>query len=434
MTPPSRRDVVAGAGSLALGSLVTAVRGSAQAAAGETMFVKSGNISGPTGSIRALDAKTGIQYWERATGPVRATPIVVDGTLYTSDFEVIARSAATGASLWRRRVPGSPVRTSPTVVGDSVYLADQSVTVLDRSDGSIRWSDDYGTGALASPSVVDGSIYLRDNRGTVLAVDAADGTEEWRYSLPNSQRIASTVGGDTVFVTSSGGEMVALDSRTGTERWHRRPGTGPLTPPVLIDPLVIVGSADGAIYAIDGVTGDRVWLFSTGAPVRGPLTVAGDHAYATSLNGFFFKLHVQEGVGEWDTEVISEGSVAIIPTAVEATGHVVLTYQRINEPVTVFESYGIDDGVQRWLRTIGTPAGVPPTFVTDPEAGDSVDSRALSDLDGHHDAFATRSASLSFADVETADEGGAGLHFAAGAGGMAGAAYLLYRYRSRRNT
>lgn len=434
MTPPSRRNVVAGAGSLALGSLAGAVPGSAQVATGETMYVQSGNVGGRTGTIAAYDPSTGVRYWKRESGPVRATPIVVGGTIYTVDGEVAARSATTGRELWRRRVPGLPVRSSPTVVGDSVFVADQAVTVLDRSDGRIRWSETYETGGFGSPSVVDGTIYVTDDRGTVYAIDRTDGAEQWRYSVRNSADTALTVGGDTVFVSSTAGELIALDSRTRTERWRRPLGTGFLTPPVLFDDLVFVGSADGSIYAIDGTTGERSWLFSTGDVVRRPPTHAGEYAYACSMDGYLYKLDVEGGVGEWSAQILSGESYVLVPTAVVESGQVVVSSRRIQELTTVFESYGMAEGKHRWTETVPTPGGSPPTLVSDPEGGDSVDSRALSDVDGHHDVWANRSASLSFADRESADDDGSGLGLAAGAAGIAGATYLLDRYRSRRRS
>ncbi|MGK0221259.1 MAG: quinohemoprotein ethanol dehydrogenase [Limisphaerales bacterium] len=153
--------------------------------------------------------------WSWDTGTTRgleATPIVVDGIMYTSGTwsVVYAHDAKTGAHLWTYdpqvdREYGwnaccDVVNRGVAVWGDMVYVGalDGRLIAIDASDGSLRWqqqttdlSKPYTiTGA---PRVVKGKVIIGNGgaelgvRGYVTAYDAATGAEQWRfYTVPGN--------------------------------------------------------------------------------------------------------------------------------------------------------------------------------------------------------------------------------------------------------
>ncbi len=152
-------------------------------------------------------------HWSYSLGSkrgVEATPIVVDGTLYTtSSWSVVhALDAKTGRLLWRYdpEVPGETARKAccdvvnrgVAVVGDRLFLAtlDGRLQALDRHDGSVLWSvmtadPDQAYTITGAPRAVKDMVVIGNGgaelgvRGYVSAYSIADGSLRWRfYTVP----------------------------------------------------------------------------------------------------------------------------------------------------------------------------------------------------------------------------------------------------------
>jgi len=85
--------------------------------------------------------------------------------------------------------------------------------------GTERWQFTPG-GAVASPTVADGTVYVGSADSNLYAVDAQTGTEQWRFQVGG---VASpTVADGTVYVGSADSKLYAVDAQTGTEQWRFR--------------------------------------------------------------------------------------------------------------------------------------------------------------------------------------------------------------------
>ena len=152
--------------------------------------------------------------WELKTGTSRgmeATPIVVDGIMYTSGVagRVYALDAATGRQLWQFEPPlklknarGSCcdiVNRGVAVWKGKVYVAsfEGILYALDARDGTVRWQADTfidkgrsysitGEPQIANKVVVIGNGGAEfDSRGYVSAYDLETGQLVWRfYTVP----------------------------------------------------------------------------------------------------------------------------------------------------------------------------------------------------------------------------------------------------------
>jgi quinohemoprotein ethanol dehydrogenase len=137
---------------------------------------------------------------------LEATPLIVDGVLYTSLAwsEVVALDGATGKELWRYdpKVDGSFDRkTCCDAVNRGVALA-------------------------------DGRVYVGTLDGFLVSLDAKSGHELWRvdtlidrtrsYTVSGAPQVA----GDVVVIGNGGGEfgvrgyITAYDRETGAQRWR----------------------------------------------------------------------------------------------------------------------------------------------------------------------------------------------------------------------
>jgi quinohemoprotein ethanol dehydrogenase len=169
--------------------------------------------------------------WDYATGTTRgleATPIVVDGVMYTSG-------------------PTGKVYALRADTGEQVWMFDP------RSDGQYsRYAccDDVNRGV----AVFEGMVYVAALDGRLFGLDAATGQEKWVQDtfFDKSRAYTSTgapeVAGDVVVIGNAGGDydargyVSAYDRRTGEFRWRffvvpRDPALGPQEHPELEEAL-----------------------------------------------------------------------------------------------------------------------------------------------------------------------------------------------------
>jgi alcohol dehydrogenase (cytochrome c) len=211
-----------------------------------------------------------------------ATPLVVDGIMYTTAHnQMSALDATTGQLLWNFNLPrGRGVRSAaadganrgPAIAGDRVFMVtdDAHLIALDRRSGAKLWdvqtgAPEDGVSQTAAPLVVGDLLYVgmtggeEGARGFLDAYKAASGERAWRFwTIPargekNSETwigAALEHGCGTTWLTGSydaaldtlywaignpcpdyNGEerkgdnlytssVVALNAKTGTLKWH----------------------------------------------------------------------------------------------------------------------------------------------------------------------------------------------------------------------
>jgi PQQ-dependent dehydrogenase (methanol/ethanol family) len=158
-----------------------------------------------TSNVDKLQARWAVQM---PAGPLlEATPIVVDGTLYTtytsSDAAgVYAIEARTGLVLWkyeRRQKAINPYQTNPfnrgvAVLGERVFLGtlDAAMVALDARTGRVLWETPVAD-TMRGYSITEAPLAIKDEviigvaggefgiRGFVDAYDAATGKRLWRF-------------------------------------------------------------------------------------------------------------------------------------------------------------------------------------------------------------------------------------------------------------
>ncbi len=254
--------------------------------------INAGNV-GQLGLAWSVDIKS------RTARGLEATPIVVDGVIYTSGAwsHVLAIEAKTGKLLWEfdPEIPGhyagkgccDIVNRGVAVWGNKVYIGafDGRLIALDAKTGKKVWetltvdqSQDYTiTGA---PRIVKGKVIIGNGgaefgvRGYVSAYDAETGKMAWRFY---------TVPGDPKKPFES--KTVEMIARTWAGEWWKYGGGGTVWDSMAYDPeldLLYIGVGNGSpwnyklrsdakgdnlflasIVAIKPDTGDYVWHFQT---------------------------------------------------------------------------------------------------------------------------------------------------------------------------
>ena len=240
-------------------------------------------------------------YWDTGTTRgLEATPIVVDGIMYTTGTwsVVFAHNAATGEHLWTYdpkidRDYGynaccDVVNRGAAVWQDKVYVGvlDGRLVALNASDGTEVWSQqttdvDKPYTITGAPRVVDNKVIIGNGgaelgvRGYVTAYDAETGEQAWRfYTVPGNPNepfehpemaeAAKTWLGGAWWEVGGGGtawDAIAYDPElkfvyigTGNgspwSRYTRSPGGG--------DNLYLA-----SILAIHVETGELAWHYQT---------------------------------------------------------------------------------------------------------------------------------------------------------------------------
>ncbi len=216
------------------------------------------------------------------TRGLEATPLVVDGVIYTTGSwsVVYAVDARTGQELWRHD-PQVPRRWGGLVCCDvvnrgvalyegRVYLGtlDGRLQALDAKSGALLWSvvtvdQTQPYSITMAPRVVKGLVIIGNGgaelgvRGYVSAYDAASGELRWRFY---------TVPGDPSQPFEN--PALAQAAKTWTGEWWKSGGGGTVWDAVAYDPaldLLYVGTGNGSPwsrYARSPGGGDNLYVAS----------------------------------------------------------------------------------------------------------------------------------------------------------------------------
>ena len=298
---------VAGAG---VRSVSTTVAGRQESSDSWPMFksdaVNSGHDAsgtGPTGEIE--------QQWTfeaESFEEAESSAVVADGTVFIADQAgtLHAISSADGSRTWSFDA-GSEFLCTPAVVDGTVYVADERAAyALGTEDGSQRWVTEINAGPSWSPVLVEGTVFITTYEAQVFALDASDGSEEWtsQSNAPIFSGPAVTSG--TVYVSTIEGTVVAFDASDGSQRWSVQADEPfPTSPAVLDDTLYVTGD-EGTLYAFTVSDGSEKWTFQAGQDLLPAPTVTDDAVYVGNSEG---EVHSLDGEGRLRWQFVVESDV-----------------------------------------------------------------------------------------------------------------------------
>jgi outer membrane protein assembly factor BamB len=266
-----------------------------------TVYVGSSDYN-----VYALNANTGALLWKYATnGRVYSVPTVANGRVYfgssNNDHNVYALNATTGALLWTYTTTSYGVG-SPTVAGGAVYVgsfdSDSILYALNADTGTLLWQF-QGPFKMASPAVVNGVVYTASGYDA-LALKASTGELLWTYDTGLEVFNSPAVSNGIVYITGSDGNAYALDAVTGALLWKYMSGGYTSSPPVVANGVMYFGR-DGNVYALNASTGVPLWTLSAGGA---PAAVANGVLYLVSRNdGNLWALNASTGVLLWKSTI-----------------------------------------------------------------------------------------------------------------------------------
>jgi outer membrane protein assembly factor BamB len=190
---------------------------------------------------------------------------------------------------WTFRAAG-PIVATPAIVDETVYVTSLSghLYAIDRQTGAERWNFKSRMPIASSPTWAEGTVYFVSSAGSLAAIDATSGQPRWVYAVEHERRfearnlhgyppaaqtipdawdlyVSSPAVVDGRAIFGSGdGNVYAVDTRSGVLQWKFATGDVVHASPAVVDGTVYVGSYDGRFYAIDAATGQQKWAFQGG--------------------------------------------------------------------------------------------------------------------------------------------------------------------------
>ncbi|MEV7354374.1 PQQ-binding-like beta-propeller repeat protein [Kitasatospora sp. NPDC091276] len=293
----------------------------------------------------------------RMSNDVWGTPVVADGTLFVSSFEVHALDIASGERRYKTR----DVAWALAVDAGRVHAADgPHLYTVDVADGTERWRTSLD-GWVYSLSAADGVLCCGVRGGGVQLRSAASGAELWRaddaqqdYENPQSGpvlvagaayyygagrlrcvdphgaglRWSFPVGEDVpshpverggVLYVTAGPRVYALDAASGAERWRFEAPVVLFTPPALDADAVYVADYLGTVYALDAATGRDRWRGVTGNRQGAEPVVVGDGMVLVGSGGVLYAFEAASGRERW--RYTARGEIVGSPAVADGLVH-----------------------------------------------------------------------------------------------------------------
>jgi outer membrane protein assembly factor BamB len=197
---------------------------------------------------------------------------------------------------------------------------DNNVVIPGKLETS--WRVETGGQISASPTVVDGILYLGNNNGRLYAIDPSNGHAFWTFTTQSPLMSAPIVYGDLVIVgegdaNSMGSSppepikvgqgpssLIALDRHSGHLRWKRAIGGSGMPTPAIINGVLIQHNGGGWVGGYDPATGNRKFAhhLESVASMSAILPLGSDQFVTTGVGtNAVWKMNATNGAVLWSS-------------------------------------------------------------------------------------------------------------------------------------
>jgi eukaryotic-like serine/threonine-protein kinase len=232
-----------------------------------------------------------------------------------------------GGKAWQYppdKATGELYYSDPVLTKDGQLLlgssgGDKALVSLDPATGKEKWAAPFKASDhwVATPLVVDDTIYAPNNNGTLYALSLATGQELWDLPISHSLWGTPSTDGKLIFVSSLDHFLYAVDPKSHKIAWKTDlGGSVPDSPSVAADGSnLYVGSFARKVFALDPATGAVRWAADLKDWVWSAPADSGEAIFAADISGNIYSLGAQDGKNAWPT-VQPDGSVTGSPVVV----------------------------------------------------------------------------------------------------------------------
>lgn len=167
------------------------------------------------------------------------------------------------------------------------YTAEQAAPPLTKA-----WEYQLPGGAVSSPAIYDGKVYVGSRANRLYALDARTGALLWSRLTAGWVDSSPYVSGSTVYAACLGGRLYAVDRLSGSLRWIVDLGAASASSPLVLDGRVYIGtgSPENRLKVYDAGTGALLAAFQAGQPVDSAPSTDGSYVYFGANNGKVYAL------------------------------------------------------------------------------------------------------------------------------------------------
>lgn len=192
---------------------------------------------------------------------------------------------------------------------DVLYMNGSSIKSVNKSDGTVNWTNSDGGDFTAHPTVYAGNVYCGNQDNNFYSIDASTGSTNWTFSgeahpTGDPEYIEyygelPVVDGYILFGTQSQ-NFYSIDAESGSQNWKFDASSEISSTPEVDEYNVYFGDDSGAVYALDLETGTKQWEFnSTSGAVRSVFDIDDGVLYFSDSAGFTYALETQGPSLSW---------------------------------------------------------------------------------------------------------------------------------------
>jgi outer membrane protein assembly factor BamB len=254
------------------------------------------------GNAIVLSVGVALEYWavKDSNGldqPLYADEAVINGVTYTFSNQPSNEYTVDNWSMYRHDLARTGLSTSPV------------------SDGKLLWkffTGPFSNSSLAdrlraSPTVVDGVVYIGSNNSCFLALDAVTGSPIWQANVGANVESSAAVVDGVVYVgilwNGHNGYVDALNASTGSVIWQFATNSGIESSPAVVNGVVYIGSFYGYVYALNATNGALIWSYLTGGTTFSSPAAVDGVIYIGAGDGNVYALNANSGMLRWKTHI-----------------------------------------------------------------------------------------------------------------------------------
>lgn len=190
------------------------------------------------GNLYAVNAEKGTLIWKSKmetdstskVPPLTGVPCVGDGRVYVTALPEGKKTAIlfcfggkTGNLLWKSS-DYTNGNSTPAYHNGILFVGGGqeggysfsnesrgSIYALDGQTGKLIWKNDLGLGAVTTPSIAAGILYVSTTEGYIVALDEKSGKEVWRYNVGKPVTSAPVPGNGVIYFATVSGSIYALN-------------------------------------------------------------------------------------------------------------------------------------------------------------------------------------------------------------------------------
>ena len=233
------------------------------------------------GIFHAVNRATGKVRWTAKSGAeiVSSASCYQDKVLFGSHDNILYCLQATdGKLVWKFETQG-PVNCTPAIVGNRTFVTgcDEHLRVINIDSGKEETDIHLATYLIASPAVVNETLYVGTYASEVVAVNWQTKERLWAFKDVEREfpyHSCAAVTADRVIVGGRDKRLHCLDRKTGQQIWFKETKGKVDSSPVVVGNRVFVGSEDGNLYGLNVDDGQEIWKFNAGKSISASPAVA----------------------------------------------------------------------------------------------------------------------------------------------------------------